>query len=363
MTAIVNLKQTACAAANIKTKQETFRPIVARLWNETVTKIILLGLVAAGSWFPTLNAAEYPPLPRGLTSFGAAICGQDLYVYGGHTGDAHEYFQRAQGKTLWRLKLTDAKRWEKVSEGPPLQGLAMVTHADQLYRIGGFTARNGQGEKHDLWSQNGVSRYLPLKNQWQQMAPLPEGRSSFDAAVCRDHIYVIGGWNMAGPETSKWHKTAYSLDLNKTQQGWRLLPEPPFQRRALAVAAYQGMVYAIGGMQPKGGPTTRVDRYDPESRKWYPGPPLPGEGMEGFGCSAFAVKGNLYVSTISGKLHRLAKDGNSWDLARQLTRKRFFHRMLAIPSGHLILVGGACMVDGKQTELDLLDMRLSTQEN
>ena len=108
-----------------------------------------------------VTSDQYPELLEPVTSFGAAVTDDALYVYGGHMGEAHQYYKEAQANTLWRLNLKAPKSWEKVSSGPRLQGLAMVAHQGKMYRIGGFTAKNKQGEDKDLWSQSNVSCFDP----------------------------------------------------------------------------------------------------------------------------------------------------------------------------------------------------------
>ncbi len=303
---------------------------------------------------PGSSRGEYPPLPETVTSFGAALIEDVLYVYGGHTGRAHQYYQEGQAKTLWRLNLAQPDGWEALGEGPGLQGLALVADGGKLYRIGGFTARNQQGEPSDLWSQADVASYDPAAERWDELPALPEPRSSFDAAVLDGKIYVVGGWKMAGGQDPHWHSTAHVLDLNATSAGWTSLPDPPFQRRALSVAAFDGKIYAIGGMQAEGGPTTRVDIYDPVGRQWQQGPSLQGQGMDGFGSSAFAAGDRLYVSTMHGTLQRLADDGSAWEIVQELERARFFHRMLPLSGHRLLMIGGANMAEGKFEQLEVL---------
>ncbi|QGJ68960.1 N-acetylneuraminic acid mutarotase [Planctomycetales bacterium 10988] len=304
-----------------------------------------------------VTQVSYPKLPENVTSFGAAISGDALYLYGGHTGRAHHYYKEAQAHTLRRLNLKKPAGWESLGHGPGLQGLAMVAHNGKLYRIGGFTANNTEEEDRDLHSQATVACFDPQTKTWTEMTPLPEPRSSFDAAVLGDKIYVVGGWSMQGDEEAQWHTTAYSLDLSQPDPQWTELATPPFQRRALSVAAYQGKIYAIGGMQSEGGPTTRVDVYDPKSDSWSEGPSLQGEGMEGFGSSAFAVGDKLYVSTYEGNLQRLSKDGKSWEIAKELENARFFHRMLPFSDSQLLTVGGANMSIGKFEEIEIIDVK------
>lgn len=312
-----------------------------------------------------VTSDRFPPIPETVTSFGAAIAGDDLYVYGGHTGDAHQYHADAQANVLRRINLKSPTSWQDLGEGPGLQGLAMVAHGGKLIRIGGFTAKNREGEAHQLWSQTAVASYDPATAQWTDLPPMPQPRSSFDAVVLGEQIYVIGGWSMQGDAEAEWLQSAYSLDLSAPTPQWQPLPEPPFQRRALSVAALAsnagnqvgGKVYAIGGMQSEGGPTTRVDVFDTHSKTWSRGPSLNGDGMDGFGSSSFSTGGRLYVTTYNGTLQRLASDGQSWETLSQLVRERFFHRLLPLDDERLIIVGGANMTSGKFDELDVIEIR------
>lgn len=295
-------------------------------------------------------------IPQPVTSFGAAIVDGGLYVYGGHTGSAHSYSQEEQSHTLSRLDL-QTREWESVAQGPHLQGLALVAHDGKLYRIGGFTAKNAEGEDHDLWSQASVACFDPADKSWAELPPLPEPRSSHDAAVVGDTIYVAGGWSMQGDAENQWHATAWKMDLNQQPLRWEPVPSPPFQRRALSLAAHQGKLYAIGGMQQEGGPTRRVDVFDPATGEWSLAPELVGEDrMTGFGTSAFATGGNLYVTTIKGMLQRLSDDNSAWELVGATPTARFFHRMLPFDDSHLLVVGGANMGIGKFDEVEVLSV-------
>lgn len=299
----------------------------------------------------------YAPIPEAVTSFGAAIAGDALYVYGGHTGKAHQYYAEAQAHTLRRLDLKTPDSWKELGSGPRLQGLAMVSHGGKLYRIGGFTAKNSEGEEKDLWSQASVASFDPEIGKWLELPSLPEPRSSFDAVVHDDQIFVVGGWSMQGKDDTAWLDTAWVLNLSARSLQWKPLPKPPFQRRALSVAAYQGKVFAIGGMQQRGGPTTRVDVFDIASQTWSRGPDLNGEGMDGFGNSSFAMGGHLYATTYSGALQRLDVGNGSWETLHRLERERFFHRLLPIDDDKLLTIGGASMSSGKFKLLDLIEIR------
>ncbi|WP_157605101.1 hypothetical protein [Schlesneria paludicola] len=302
----------------------------------------------------TVPGTVFPALDPGITSFGGAIIGDELYVYGGHFGQPHHYSMEGQSDRLLRLNLAQPSGWEQVAHGPRRTGLAAVAHGGKFYRIGGFEARNQAADKQSLWSMSDFARFDPVSKEWESLTPLPSGRSSHDAVVIGNLLYVIGGWELSGEGNTKWHDSAYVVDLSAEKLVWTELPKPPFQRRAISVGAWQGKVYVIGGMQSEGGTTTATAFYDPASMTWGEGPKLNGESMDGFGSSAFLCGQRLFVSTFSGSLQALADDGQSWINLEKLSHPRFFHRMLPLNDSQLVVVGGASMKVGKIRELEVL---------
>lgn len=294
-------------------------------------------------------------LPVPLTSFGAARLGNAIYVYGGHTGIAHSYSTEEQSNQLLQLDLSQSdSSWKSLAEGPRLQGLAMVAHDRRLIRIGGVTARNAKGEDHDLHSSDSVAAFDVEQGAWKEMPPLPEPRSSHDAAVIGETLYIIGGWQLDDPHGIRWHSTAWSLDLSQPDAVWQSLLAVPFARRALAVAAHDEKLYVIGGMDEEGGPTTAVEIYDPQSAAWSHGPSLVGKPMTGFGAAAWSLKGRLLVSTMDGEIQQLANDGSAWMVTGKTRDARFFHRLLPLDGETLITIGGANMDSGKFTAPELI---------
>ncbi|MGQ0635640.1 MAG: Kelch repeat-containing protein [Planctomycetaceae bacterium] len=300
------------------------------------------------------SAHNWPALARGVTSFGGAVDGNWLYVYGGHYGRAHQYSRDEQSGDFLRLNLREPQAWEPLPGGPKLTGLTLVEHRGQLYRVGGFTAKNGADEDESLWSQAGFARFNPQTPRWVDLPSLPEGRSSHDAAVVNGRLYVVGGWNMQGKDETRWHDTAWAFDLSADGGEWKPLPAPRFHRRALALAEWQQRLYCVGGMQEQGGPTTAVAVFDPATNEWSEGPALLGTGMDGFGASAFASSGALYATTMSGSVLRLTERGRDFEFVGQLQNPRFFHRLLPWRESGLVVVGGAGMSTGKILSLELL---------
>jgi N-acetylneuraminic acid mutarotase len=302
---------------------------------------------------PTANS--FPKLAHGTTSFGGAILGDKLYVYGGNYGSAHSYSEEDMSGDLWMLDLKGPGQWQAGPSGQRLQGLAMVAHRDRLIRVGGFRAVNKEGDKENLRSQPEVARLSADGKSWEQLTPLPAGRSSLDAAVLGDTLYVVGGWNLqGGSRDAQWHDTVLAADLTAEPLAWKPVASPPFKRRALAVAAFQGKLYCVGGMEEQGAPTTAVSVYDAALNRWSEGPALIGGPMEGFGSSAYATEHGLFATTMSGAIQRLSADGKSWQVVGQLAHPRFFHRLLPWQGSKMVVVGGSNMTTGKIEDLELL---------
>lgn len=329
--------------------------IYAETQYASATHCLTACFVQSGSDSPeqTPSLAE---LPFGITSFGAARLGDSLYVYGGHTGTAHEYSNETQSNQLLKMDLTGAMdHWQVIAEGERLQGLGMVAHDTRLILIGGFIARNTEGEPQDLHSQTQVRAFDVVTQEWSDLPPLPEGRSSHDAAIIGDRVYVVGGWNMDGDNATVWHTTALMMDLGQANPNWTPIATPPFQRRALALAEHAGKLYAIGGMNKADGPTRSTAWFDPNSNQWSSSPDLFGdEGMNGFGASAWSIQGQLIVTNNSGCIQVLSSDGKEWTRVGETQDARFFHRLLPFDKQSLVALGGANMSSGKFTKPEVL---------
>lgn len=313
---------------------------------------LVAGGIARGE--ETLTITELAPIEKPVTSFGAAVADGWLYAYGGHLGSAHKYSAELQARQLLRLNLAKPEKWEVVAEGPGRTGLAMVAYDGKLFRIGGWEAKNATGEKWNLHSSRDFARFDPKSGQWQDLAPLPRGRSSHDAAMLGSKCYVVGGWELAGEGDGDWHTTAYVADLAAEKPEWKEIAAPGFNRRALAVAGYAGNIYVIGGMDDSNDTTTAVSIYDPQSNQWSDGPKVPGENFEGFGAAAFGAEAGLFVSTRSGGIFRLAGDGQSWTQIGKLNHPRSFHRLIV--AGNKLLVVGGTSKAGKVAQVESIQL-------
>lgn len=312
-----------------------------------------------------VKITELAPLKAPITSFGAAVAGGYLYTYGGHLGAAHDYCVELQHNKLLRLNLAQsppegADQWEVVAEGPRRTGLAMVAYNNELYRIGGWEAKNAKGEEWELYSTKDFAKFDAKTGQWQELTSLPQGRSSHDAALLGSKLYVVGGWEMKGKEESDWHDTAWVCDLSQPKLEWQEIAKPGFSRRALAVAAQGGKIYAIGGMEDTTDMTTAVNVYDPQSNAWSKGPKIPGQDSEGFGLSAFGTENGLFASCRSGTVYKLAADGQSWEAISKLNHPRMSHRLVAADASRIVVVGGTSRAK-KVAEVESLEVKLAVK--
>jgi N-acetylneuraminic acid mutarotase len=298
------------------------------------------GSSKAASSADAITARGIPPLPEPLASFGAAVADGYLYVYSGHIGGEHEHSKDNLSQHFLRVAL-DGGEWEELPMQTPLQGLPLAAHDGKLYRVGGLNARNTDVEKEDLHSVAEFACFDPATNEWTALAPLPEPRSSHDAVVIGDVMYVAGGWTLSGSSKGKWIDTAWAYDLSQRDGQWQAIPSPGFRRRALALAEWQGKLVALGGMTEDHDISRSVDVLDLERGEWSKLAELPGEGMDGFGLSAWNLDGKLYASGTQESMYRLSDDGKKWEAVLKLTPPRFFHRLVPGDDGTVLIVGGA----------------------
>lgn len=288
------------------------------------------------------SAGRVAPLPEPLSSFGGAVADGWLYVYGGHTGKEHDHSAANLSTHFRRIKLDGGREWEELPMETPLQGIPLVTHNGRLYRVGGLSARNATAkDKEDMHSMTEFACYDPASREWTPLAALPAGRSSHDAVVIGEKLYVVGGWTLTGSRKGEWHDQVVVYDFKNPDAGWAKLTAQPFRRRALAASEWNGKLVAMGGMNEDTDISQEVNILDFATGQWSQGPELPGEGMAGFGLSAWNLGGELYVCGCEGIVYRLTTDGAKWEEVAKLDKPRFFHRLLPGGLNELIVVGGA----------------------
>ncbi|WP_254509091.1 Kelch repeat-containing protein [Anatilimnocola floriformis] len=307
-----------------------------------------------------LNPMPYPPLPEAISSFGATVSGDELYVFSGHIGRIPGNSTNGLSPHFTRLKLSDKEpKWESLAMHVPSQSPGLVAWKGNVYRVGGLSFTNQTGEETAFNSLAIFAKYDSKSNTWKELAPLPEARSSLDAAVVGDKLYVVGGWNLQGASSSDspWHEDALAFDLTKEDSKWEKIATPPFQTRALAAAAHEGKLWVMGGMKSSNGITKEVHIYDPASNSWSKGPELPGnDSLSGFAISAFATGGRLYYNGSEGIVNVLKKDGSGWESVERLVFPRSFHRLVPTGDKGLVAIAGVARGGGYLASLETINL-------
>lgn len=285
----------------------------------------------------------FPELPRGISSFGAVTVGDYLYVYGGHAGKAHSYSMESTSGDFHRINLTKPEKWEKLDGGVAVQGTALVAHGSNIYRVGGLQAFNKKEEKTDIRSQASVSVFDTKTLKWSNAESMPEARSSHDAVVLGDTLFVFGGWQLNGSSTggkAVWPTTGLSLDLSKKDAKWQVVPQP-FQRRALTMAPFDGKIYVICGLGEKA-TDEAINIYDPKTKTWSVGPAGPGDKLNAFSPASAVLNGRLYLAPKDGKVYRLTEKKDAWEIVGEFKQARFVARLVS-HGDHLIVIAGASL--------------------
>ncbi len=307
-----------------------------------------------------------PSLPIPVASFGAVVCDGYLYAYGGHTGRAHTHSRENLSNKFVRLKLDGVAECEELPMPQPLQGLPIVTRGGKIYRIGGLEARNALGEDDDLHSVATFAEFDPTTGDWQAMPDLPAPRSSHNAAVIGDKLYVVGGWTLSGDDDGEWQSSVVVFDFANPSAGWQSIPEPPFQRRALAVATAGGKLFVLGGMNDIAEVCSEVFVLDPKTGEWSEGPSFPGDKINSFGMSAWGVSdvatGDCVVASgMNGSVYALGVGGDEWQKVAQLATPRFFHQLVPSADGGLLAVAGATPKDGHVASIESITIDKPTR--
>ena len=235
------------------------------------------------------------------------------------------------------------------SLGPSLPQPLHHTHAaavgGKLYVTGGetdgaFTGRPGK-EVANTWVHD------PAVGGWEARAPMPTARSAGGEAVLDGKIYVAGGRDRGGP--------AFEMYDPATDK-WEKLPDIPSQRNHLAIAALNGKIIVAGGRTSPGFTAERLDVveiYDPKTRRWTKGAPLPaprGEitGAAVAGCMfVFGGEGErTHVLGLTPNTYGYNPRANRWTKLPDLPIAVHGLKGSAVVGGRIFLPGGGLTLGG-----------------
>lgn len=329
-----------------------------------VSNLICTFLIVSGAIFSSpervLEAAEAVELPYPVTSFGSVLIGDHLYIYGGHRGRPHKYHADSTSGEFQRISLTSQKAsWDPLPGDTPAQGTRMVGWKNRILRVGGMQPRNSRDEDWNLVSLDEYKCWDKETSSWKSLKPMPKGRSSHEAVVAGDTLYVAGGWFLNGDsEDAEWFSEMFSIDLSSDDAQWESHPQP-FVKRAIASGLLGDSIVFIGGMDEYDNVSDTVDIYNTQSRSWVKGPQVPetpNNRMKSFGAAAASHNGSLYLSDHSGNIYKLSSPQSEWEKVGALENPRFFHRIEFDSLGELIVVGGASRQLGQFNSIEFVSL-------
>ncbi|KAI5060856.1 hypothetical protein GOP47_0023361 [Adiantum capillus-veneris] len=203
-----------------------------------------------------------------------------------------------------------------------------IGYNDVVYILGG--AKGDGNLTSEVW------KYDSVFHNYTFMAPMPEPRYRFGAAIIENTIYVVGGRNVsdnleAQPNDGMVKTTLiYDIVTNTWRKGTDALD---FQGDTCA-AALDGKIYMVGGYGVNYSYLNTTAVYDPATNSWSRLPDMPtprGDLM----CAS--LNGEIYV--LGGYYDPTGDRPNSFS-AKMESFNPTTGAVVALEGGRIILVGG-----------------------
>ncbi|MBU6217812.1 MAG: galactose oxidase [Betaproteobacteria bacterium] len=217
-----------------------------------------------------------PPLPRGANHVGVAVLDDRIYAVGGHLEQ-----NRKPDSRCFVLK---QGTWQEIAPFPQRCGaIALVALSGNIHAVGGAIGDTFADKKSVNWHY----MYVPSKDQWTPLAPLPTGRDHTGTLVVDGLIHVLGGRVDSFHTNSNLH---HSWDA-KTDR-WTMRNPLPTARSGHGAVLLRGKIFVMGGEG-----TNRVygqnEAYDLQTDRWESYAPMltPRHGM-----GAVVIGDTIYVA-------------------------------------------------------------------
>ncbi len=254
-----------------------------------------------GSW-PAGTWMASPPnliLPNRQANQAGFYGAGDIWSVGGLDGSTFTFLAEVQRRTNVCPSPTCTPSWRTE---PPMantrRNAATAVVGSNLYAITGFDSVGPYTTANERF--DGTT--------WTTMAPIPVRHAQSRGTAVGTNIYVPGGFNsidFAGPlDTMQIYNT--------TTNTWSMGLNLPAARAGVATAAFNNLVYVIGGYNPTGTGHTEVYIYNPGTNMYTTGAPMPaGQGN----VSGVLYNGEIYVvggGTAPGAQYAYNPTTNMW---------------------------------------------------
>jgi len=231
--------------------------------------------------------SEFPDLPFSINRHVSLTLNKSIYCIGGGSKD------NFITDKVRKLNLRDvALKWtESAPMNSKRRSMGAAVYKDSLLVVGGFDGNSALAS---------VECYTPQWDEWKMISSLKQQRSGCAVIACDDYLYTLGGC-CDGKYLSSVERLC---DLDET---WSKIQPMQTPRWRLAVVNCNGVVYAIGGKSGNHFSTTlkTVEKYDASFNQW-----VYVSGMRNHRCvhSASVSNGLIYVFGGSNDENKVVKE-------------------------------------------------------
>lgn len=282
------------------------------------------------------------PLPAGrdYNHQHAAFVGDTLYLIGGYASGEQD--------VVYRATASDGVLGSWTQTAPlsaPRAVGDVVTIGNRIYVVGGA---NGGGAQSSVYVGEAAEATGDIAS-WSPVSPLPEPRKAHAAAAANGYLYAFGG----GDTLNTRQTTVFyaSVRADGSLGVWQPSEPLPAPRANLGGVAARGYLYAIGGddADVSGHATVWYAALDPDDG--HVGPWIATTSLPTARTSLVAVTDSSHIYVIGGwasgatsevLYSKIGDDGQlgAWDSNEPLLTPRHRHAGV-LANGHVFVLGGA----------------------
>lgn len=261
---------------------------------------------------PPHSWQEGPPLIIARTSPSAVVVDGTLFVVGGDSNSEMEEYDPVSGTWSPLLFSQDGVKANLLGQAAPLGDRIVVVGRDQ--ELLGMP-EDASPVFLDPFAPGALSEQPAPSASPGYLTDLQSPRTAVGVASDGQTLYMVGGTskrNLKGSSTYVFVDLGLLETLSSTTTQWTARAPMPTPRAALGTALLDGKLYAAGGFQWSGTPTTdplmnqpgivaagaqmtpvsTLEAYDPATDSWSELAPMP---TARYGLALVAASGRLYA--------------------------------------------------------------------
>ncbi|MCO5561990.1 hypothetical protein L7F22_015616 [Adiantum nelumboides] len=231
----------------------------------------------------------------------------------------------------------------KLSLEDALTDHVAIGYKDVVYILGG--AKGDGNLTNEVWKYDSVFHNYTL------MAPMPERRYRFGAAIIENTIYVVGGRNVSDNLEQQANdgmvKTTLIYDI--VANTWRKGADAPDFQGDTCAAALDGKIYMIGGYGVNYSYLNTTTVYDPAKNAWSHLSDMPTPRGD---LMCVSLNGEVYVlggyydptgdraNSFSAKMESFNPQTGLWTTRPDLLTPRGDAAVAVLEGSRIMLVGG-----------------------